>query len=73
MKHYHRENERNIVRIEELERRKTTCEAGLAAMTACWSQVSALESSVLEVDVADTNRFSPSSSRPFACSLGQMM
>lgn len=39
MKHYYRENERNLVRIQELERRKTTCEAGLAAMTACWSQL----------------------------------
>lgn len=73
MKHYHRENERNIVRIEELERRKTTCEAGLAAMTACWSQVSELECRILEADVADTYRFSPSSSRPFACSSGQMI
>ncbi|KAJ2917788.1 hypothetical protein MD484_g2643, partial [Candolleomyces efflorescens] len=39
MKHYHRENERNLARIEELERRKTTCEAGLAAISACWSQL----------------------------------
>jgi len=39
MKHYSREHERSQIRIEELERRKSTCEAGLAAMTACWTQV----------------------------------
>jgi len=39
MKHYSRENERNQIRIDELERRKNTCEAGLAAMSACWAQV----------------------------------
>ncbi|KAF9049980.1 BRE1 E3 ubiquitin ligase-domain-containing protein [Panaeolus papilionaceus] len=39
MKHYSRENERSLARIQELEQRKTTCEAGLAAMSACWSQL----------------------------------
>lgn len=39
MRHYARENERQDSRIAELERRKTTCEAGLAAMSACWAQV----------------------------------
>ncbi|KAF8628901.1 hypothetical protein AX15_003682 [Amanita polypyramis BW_CC] len=39
MKHYCRENERNLARITELERRKNTCEAGLAAISACWSQL----------------------------------
>ncbi|TFK44380.1 hypothetical protein BDQ12DRAFT_672875 [Crucibulum laeve] len=39
MKHYCRENERNQNRIAELERRKSTCEAGLAAMSACWAQL----------------------------------
>lgn len=41
MKHYSRENERSRARIEELEQRKTTCEAGLAAISACWAQVQA--------------------------------
>jgi E3 ubiquitin-protein ligase BRE1 len=40
MKHYSREHERSQSRIAELERRKNTCEAGLAAMAACWTQVS---------------------------------
>jgi E3 ubiquitin-protein ligase BRE1 len=39
MRHYSRENERSQARIAELERRKNTCEAGLAAMSACWAQV----------------------------------
>jgi hypothetical protein len=39
MKHYSRENERCQLRISELERRKNTCEAGLAAVEACWTQV----------------------------------
>lgn len=39
MKHYSREHERGQSRIAELERRKNTCEAGLAAISACWSQV----------------------------------
>ena len=39
MKHYSREHERSKARIQELERRKNICEAGLAAMSACWAQV----------------------------------
>ncbi|KAJ7187992.1 hypothetical protein C8R46DRAFT_6470 [Mycena filopes] len=39
MRHYSREHERSLSRIEELERRKNTCEAGLAAMAACWTQL----------------------------------
>lgn len=39
MKHYSREHDRSQSRVAELERRKTTCEAGLAAMAACWTQV----------------------------------
>lgn len=39
MKHYSRENERSQAKIVELERRRSTCEAGLAALEACWTQV----------------------------------
>jgi E3 ubiquitin-protein ligase BRE1 len=39
MKHYSRENERYQARIAALEQRKNTCEAGLAAMSACWTQL----------------------------------
>ncbi|KDR75197.1 hypothetical protein GALMADRAFT_69292 [Galerina marginata CBS 339.88] len=39
MKHYSREHERSKARIQELEHRKTTCEAGLAAISACWAQL----------------------------------
>ncbi|TCD63440.1 E3 ubiquitin-protein ligase bre1 [Steccherinum ochraceum] len=39
MKHYSRENERSQAKIAELERRRHTCEAGLAALGACWSQI----------------------------------
>ncbi|KAF8200665.1 BRE1 E3 ubiquitin ligase-domain-containing protein [Pholiota molesta] len=39
MKHYSKENERSQARIEELEQRKSTCEAGLAAISACWAQL----------------------------------
>ncbi|TFK25168.1 hypothetical protein FA15DRAFT_367027 [Coprinopsis marcescibilis] len=39
MRHYSRENERNLLRIQDLERRKTTCEAGVAAISACWTQL----------------------------------
>ncbi|TEB05145.1 hypothetical protein FA13DRAFT_1266105 [Coprinellus micaceus] len=55
MKHYHRENERNIARIEELERRKTTCEAGLAAMTACWVLLEAIRVFVKPDDMTRSN------------------
>ena len=40
MKHYSREAERSQARVIELERRFNTCQAGLAALEACWSQVS---------------------------------
>lgn len=39
MKHYSRELQRSQSRVEQLESRKNTCEAGLAAISACWSQV----------------------------------
>ncbi|KAJ7268745.1 BRE1 E3 ubiquitin ligase-domain-containing protein [Mycena haematopus] len=39
MRHYSREYDRSQSRIAELERRKNTCEAGLAAMAACWTQL----------------------------------
>ncbi|KAK0241787.1 hypothetical protein EDD85DRAFT_820353 [Armillaria nabsnona] len=39
MKHYFREYERSQSRIVELERKKNTCETGLAAISACWSQL----------------------------------
>ncbi|KAF7376361.1 putative allantoicase [Mycena sanguinolenta] len=39
MRHYSREYDRSQSRIAELEQRKNTCEAGLAAMAACWSQL----------------------------------
>ena len=42
MRHYSKEHERDQTRIEELELRKSTCEAGLAAISACWAQVSSL-------------------------------
>ncbi|KAG5733688.1 E3 ubiquitin-protein ligase BRE1 [Termitomyces sp. T112] len=39
MKHYSRENERCQSLIEDLEKRKQSCEVGLAAMTACWNHL----------------------------------
>ncbi|KAJ3759134.1 hypothetical protein EV360DRAFT_42489 [Lentinula raphanica] len=39
MLHYSRLNEASQKRISELEERKNTCEAGLAAMSACWMQL----------------------------------
>ncbi|KAI0093033.1 BRE1-domain-containing protein [Irpex rosettiformis] len=39
MKHYSRENDRSLAKIAELERRRNTCEAGLAALEACWAQL----------------------------------
>ncbi|EGN99683.1 hypothetical protein SERLA73DRAFT_167589 [Serpula lacrymans var. lacrymans S7.3] len=39
MKHYSREHERSQLRIVELEQRKSTCEAGLVAIAACWEQL----------------------------------
>ncbi|EKM54415.1 uncharacterized protein PHACADRAFT_258246 [Phanerochaete carnosa HHB-10118-sp] len=39
MKHYSRENDRRQVKIAELERRRNTTEAALAALEATWAQV----------------------------------
>jgi E3 ubiquitin-protein ligase BRE1 len=39
MRHYSRELERAQSTINELEKRKNVCEAGMAAMEACWNQV----------------------------------
>ncbi|KAI9456516.1 BRE1 E3 ubiquitin ligase-domain-containing protein, partial [Lactarius psammicola] len=39
MRHYSRENERSQARITELERLKSTYEASLAVMGACWTQL----------------------------------
>ncbi|KAG1729215.1 uncharacterized protein EDB91DRAFT_817319 [Suillus paluster] len=39
MKHYSRENERNQARIVQLEQRRSSCEAGLVAIAACWKQL----------------------------------
>ncbi|KAG9099923.1 E3 ubiquitin-protein ligase bre1 [Ceratobasidium sp. UAMH 11750] len=39
MRHYARELERAQTTIEELEKRKNICEAGMAAMEACWNQL----------------------------------
>ncbi|EIW82882.1 hypothetical protein CONPUDRAFT_136103 [Coniophora puteana RWD-64-598 SS2] len=39
MRHYSRENEKSQMRIAQLEQRKSTCEAGLMAMAACWEQL----------------------------------
>ncbi|KAH9083872.1 BRE1 E3 ubiquitin ligase-domain-containing protein [Lactarius deliciosus] len=39
MRHYSRENERGQARIAELERLKSTYEASLAVMGACWTQL----------------------------------
>ncbi|KAI8993085.1 BRE1-domain-containing protein [Trametes punicea] len=39
MKYYLREAERSQARVAELERRRSQCEAGLAALEACWTQL----------------------------------
>ncbi|KAF9051164.1 BRE1-domain-containing protein [Hymenopellis radicata] len=39
MKHYSRELDRSQAQIQELERRRSQCEAGLAAISACWAQI----------------------------------
>ncbi|KAI0358367.1 BRE1-domain-containing protein [Trametes cingulata] len=39
MKQYSREAERSQARVAELERRRSHCEAGLAALEACWTQL----------------------------------
>jgi E3 ubiquitin-protein ligase BRE1 len=43
MRHYARENEKSQARIAQLEQRKSTCEAGLVAIAACWEQVRSLD------------------------------
>ncbi|KDQ27700.1 hypothetical protein PLEOSDRAFT_1112669 [Pleurotus ostreatus PC15] len=54
MKHYSREYERSEARVAELERRKQSCEAGVAIMAACWSQlVETIRSLVRPDDVPD--------------------
>lgn len=50
MKHYSRENQRSQARIDELERWKTTYEASLAVMGACWAQVRQFPSYPCAVD-----------------------
>ncbi|RPD59927.1 BRE1-domain-containing protein [Lentinus tigrinus ALCF2SS1-6] len=39
MRHYSREAERSQARVADLERRFNTCQAGLAALEACWTQL----------------------------------
>ena len=39
MQEYKCDSERSHAKIQQLEFRKSTCEAGLAAMSACWAQV----------------------------------
>ncbi|CAE6449136.1 unnamed protein product [Rhizoctonia solani] len=39
MKHYARELERTQATVDELQKRKNMCEAGMAAMEACWNQL----------------------------------
>jgi E3 ubiquitin-protein ligase BRE1 len=39
MRHYARELERTQATADEFEKRKNVCEAGMAAMEACWNQV----------------------------------
>lgn len=39
MQHYSREYRRTQARVEELERWQRNCEAGIAALQACWTEV----------------------------------
>ena len=39
MRHYARERDRYQRRVDELEQRKYVCEADMAAMDVCWTQV----------------------------------
>ncbi|KAK7692778.1 hypothetical protein QCA50_004411 [Cerrena zonata] len=50
MKHYSRESQRSQSKIAELERRRNTCEAGLAAIEACWSQLLETIHSIVHAD-----------------------
>ncbi|KAF9060655.1 hypothetical protein BDP27DRAFT_1236457 [Rhodocollybia butyracea] len=56
MLHYSRQSEASQKRISELEERKNTCEAGLAAMTACWMQLV----DAIRVLVPESSEMSPS-------------
>ncbi|KAI0328649.1 BRE1-domain-containing protein [Cubamyces sp. BRFM 1775] len=53
MKHYSREAERSQARVAELERRRTQCEAGLAALEACWTQSGNANSIILRIGIRD--------------------
>ncbi|KIM69037.1 hypothetical protein SCLCIDRAFT_1208453 [Scleroderma citrinum Foug A] len=56
MKHYSRENERSQARIAQLEQRKSSCEAGLVAIAACWQQlVETIQALTSQDDVPATN------------------
>ncbi|KAI0697245.1 BRE1-domain-containing protein [Cytidiella melzeri] len=50
MRHYSRENDRNLAKIADLERRRNTCEAGLAALEACWTQLISTIRSLVKPD-----------------------
>ncbi|KAG6837509.1 hypothetical protein H0H93_008434 [Arthromyces matolae] len=50
MKHYSRECERCQTRIEDLEKRKQSCEMGLAAVMACWKQLVAMIRLLVKAD-----------------------
>ncbi|KAJ3853747.1 hypothetical protein EV368DRAFT_38287 [Lentinula lateritia] len=61
MIHYSRLNEASQKRISELEERKSTCEAGLAAMSACWMQlVDAIRVLVVKQESSQPMEVSPS-------------
>ncbi|KAJ3936524.1 MAG: hypothetical protein NXY57DRAFT_985221 [Lentinula lateritia] len=61
MIHYSRLNEASQKRISELEERKSTCEAGLAAMSACWMQlVDAIRVLVVKQESSQPIEVSPS-------------
>lgn len=54
MKHYSREHDRAQRRIAELERSRSSSEAGIAAVSACWSQlVDTIESACGDVNDSD--------------------
>ncbi|KIK67228.1 hypothetical protein GYMLUDRAFT_858299 [Collybiopsis luxurians FD-317 M1] len=60
MLHYSRQNEASQRRISELEERKNTCEAGLAAMSACWMQLVNAVRVLVEPPVNESTEMSPS-------------
>lgn len=53
MRHYARENEKSQARIALLEQRKSTCEAGLVAIAACWEQVRCLVIGFMQSNSSD--------------------